>query len=48
MVDLLENRKLAVTIENSVLSTIIGSVCKEYFETGELVRADYSDYEKLK
>ncbi|WP_252236199.1 hypothetical protein [Clostridium sp. ZS1] len=44
----LENRKPTVTIKNGVLSTIIGSVCKEYFETGELVRADYSDYEKLK
>ncbi|WP_252251061.1 hypothetical protein [Clostridium sp. ZBS13] len=43
--EFLENKELVVTVENDALSTIVGYVCKESFETGELVRGDY---EKLK
>ncbi|GAA0078091.1 Gfo/Idh/MocA family oxidoreductase [Clostridium sp. CTA-5] len=42
---ILENRKPAVTIEDGVLSSIVGYACKKSFETGELVKVDYSNYE---
>ena len=44
----LENRKPVVTVEDGVLSTIVGYACKGSFEIGELVRVDCSEYEKLK
>ena len=43
----LENRKPAVTVEDGVLSTIVGYACKESFETGELVKVNYEGYDKL-
>ncbi|AYE35029.1 Gfo/Idh/MocA family oxidoreductase [Clostridium septicum] len=45
---ILENRKPNVTVEDGVLSTIVGYACKESFETGKLVKIDYSKYEDLK
>ena len=39
----LNNRKPAVTVEDGVLSTIVGYACKESFETGKLVDVKYLD-----
>lgn len=44
----LNNKKPEVTVEDGVLSTIVGYACKESFETGELVDVKYLELETSK